>query len=201
MTLLAASDTRPQAHVPRRRRRTEETVRARGVEEVDGVGTATDHGVRATAPEAVKAGVRVRVLMDDLVGVALRTTAAALDGFQQVGVAVSGAAPAQQNPPSTGLGLCRSLVGQRRREVAAAGPRTRPAVVWTSVSCADGWLTEPTHTSCPAAARALAYGAWQVSRSAGCFPQGDDVAGLGCARPSLLHEGGCLRCPQPATGP
>lgn len=69
-------------------------LRGRGVEEVDVVGIATDHCVRATALDAVKAGFRARVLLDYCVGVAPDTTATTLKDFQQAGVAVSGAAPA-----------------------------------------------------------------------------------------------------------
>ncbi|MEU7082171.1 isochorismatase family protein [Streptomyces sp. NPDC046409] len=67
---------------------------ARGVEDVDVVGIATDHCVRATALDAVKAGFRGRVLRDYSVGVAPDTTASALDDFRQAGVAVSGQTPA-----------------------------------------------------------------------------------------------------------
>ncbi|MFH8573694.1 isochorismatase family protein [Streptomyces sp. NPDC017993] len=70
-------------------------LRARGVEDVDVVGIATDHCVRATALDAVTAGFRARVRLDYSVGVAPHTTTAALEDFQQAGVAVSGAAPAQ----------------------------------------------------------------------------------------------------------
>ncbi|GHC95577.1 amidase [Streptomyces violarus] len=70
-----------------------EWLRVREVEDVDVVGIATDHCVRATALDAVKAGFRARVLLDYSVGVSPRTTAAALDDFRQAGVAVSGEAP------------------------------------------------------------------------------------------------------------
>lgn len=70
-------------------------LRARGVEEVDVVGIATDHCVRATALDAVAAGFRARVRLDYSVGVAPETTAAALEDFRRAGVAVSGDAPAQ----------------------------------------------------------------------------------------------------------
>ncbi|WP_328911677.1 MULTISPECIES: isochorismatase family protein [unclassified Streptomyces] len=65
-------------------------LRARGVEDVDVVGIATDHCVRATALDAVKAGFRARVRLDYSVGVAPDTVASALDDFQQAGVGVSG---------------------------------------------------------------------------------------------------------------
>lgn len=70
-------------------------LRTRGVKDVDVVGIATDHCVRATALDAVAAGFRACVRLDYSVGVAPHTTAAALDDFQQAGVAVSGAAPAR----------------------------------------------------------------------------------------------------------
>ncbi|MFF1443447.1 isochorismatase family protein [Streptomyces sp. NPDC058295] len=70
-------------------------LRARGVKHVDVVGIATDHCVRATALDAVKAGFRARVRLDYSVGVAPDTTSAALDDFRRAGVAVSGAAPAE----------------------------------------------------------------------------------------------------------
>ncbi|MFE1334087.1 isochorismatase family protein [Streptomyces microflavus] len=71
-------------------------LRARGVEDVDVVGIATDHCVRATALDAVKAGFRARVLLDYSVGVAPETTASTLEDFRQAGVAVSGATPVTQ---------------------------------------------------------------------------------------------------------
>ncbi|WP_331758463.1 isochorismatase family protein [Streptomyces anulatus] len=71
-------------------------LRARGVEDVDVVGIATDHCVRATALDAVKAGFRARVLLDYSVGVAPETTASTLEDFRRAGVAVSGATPVPQ---------------------------------------------------------------------------------------------------------
>ncbi|MFJ8786953.1 isochorismatase family protein [Streptomyces sp. NPDC102476] len=68
-------------------------LRSREVEEVDVVGIATDHCVRATALDAVKAGFRARVLLDYSVGVAPDTTASTLEDFRQAGVTVSGEAP------------------------------------------------------------------------------------------------------------
>ncbi|MGW6204831.1 isochorismatase family protein [Streptomyces poriferorum] len=68
-------------------------LRARGVEDVDVVGIATDHCVRATALDAVKAGFRAHVRLDYSVGVAPETTAAAVDDFHQAGIAVSGEVP------------------------------------------------------------------------------------------------------------
>ncbi|MFD3537009.1 isochorismatase family protein [Streptomyces sp. NPDC058661] len=69
-------------------------LRARGVDDVDVVGIATDHCVRATALDAVKAGFRARVRLDYSVGVAPDTTAATLEDFRQAGVATSGTVPA-----------------------------------------------------------------------------------------------------------
>ncbi|MCX4523625.1 isochorismatase family protein [Streptomyces anulatus] len=71
-------------------------LRARGVEDVDVVGIATDHCVRATALDAVKVGFRARVLLDYSVGVAPETTASTLEDFRRAGVAVSGATPVPQ---------------------------------------------------------------------------------------------------------
>ncbi|MEV5516229.1 hypothetical protein AB0L50_25500 [Streptomyces flaveolus] len=59
------------------------------------MGVSTDHCVRATALDAVKAGFRARVLLGYSVGVAPHTTATAPADFQQAGIAVTGAAPAQ----------------------------------------------------------------------------------------------------------
>ncbi|MFJ7416818.1 isochorismatase family protein [Streptomyces sp. NPDC098077] len=73
-----------------------EWLRARRVEDVDVVGIATDHCVRATALDAVNAGFRARVLLGYSVGVAPETTASTLEDFRQAGVAISGAAPVVQ---------------------------------------------------------------------------------------------------------
>ena len=61
-------------------------LRARGVDEVDIVGIATDYCVRATAEDAVDCGFVTRVLVDLTAGVAPESTAAALDGMQRLGV-------------------------------------------------------------------------------------------------------------------
>lgn len=68
-------------------------LRARGVDDVDVVGIATDHCVRATALDAVKAGFRARVRLDYSVGVAPDTITAAVDDFHRAGIAVSGDIP------------------------------------------------------------------------------------------------------------
>ncbi|CAM5617803.1 isochorismatase family protein [Streptomyces avidinii] len=69
-------------------------LRARGVRDVDVVGIATDHCVRATALDAVAAGFGTRVRLDYSVGVAPDTVASTLDDFRQAGIEVSGQAPA-----------------------------------------------------------------------------------------------------------
>ncbi len=69
---------------------------ARGVEDLDVVGIATDHCVRATALDAANAGFRARVLLDYSVGVAPHTTASTLEDFRRAGIAVSGDTPAPQ---------------------------------------------------------------------------------------------------------
>ncbi|MFN0142205.1 MAG: nicotinamidase [Mycobacterium sp.] len=61
-------------------------LRARGVDEVDIAGIATDYCVRATAEDAVGAGFATRVLVDLTVGVAEDTTAAALAEMRSRGV-------------------------------------------------------------------------------------------------------------------
>ncbi|MFB7994303.1 isochorismatase family protein [Streptomyces sp. NPDC056002] len=65
-------------------------LRARGITEVDVVGLATDHCVRATALDAVREGFRVQVLLDLTAGVAAATTAAALEEMRVAGVELSG---------------------------------------------------------------------------------------------------------------
>lgn len=63
-------------------------LRARGVDEVDIVGIATDYCVRATAADAAKVGFRTRVLLDLTAGVAPDSTAAAVDDLRAAGVQV-----------------------------------------------------------------------------------------------------------------
>ncbi|MCT9087362.1 isochorismatase family protein [Streptomyces sp. ASQP_92] len=65
-------------------------LRARQVAEVDVVGIATDHCVRATALDAVRAGFVTTVLLDLTAGVAERTTSVALDEMRAAGVGLSG---------------------------------------------------------------------------------------------------------------
>jgi len=65
-------------------------LRSRGVEEVDVVGIATDHCVRATALDAVAAGFAVRVLLDLTAGVSPVTTATALAALRDAGAELVG---------------------------------------------------------------------------------------------------------------
>lgn len=66
----------------------EDWLAARGVDEVDVVGIATDHCVRATALDAAAAGLRTRVLLELCAGVAPETTEAALARMREAGVEV-----------------------------------------------------------------------------------------------------------------
>jgi nicotinamidase/pyrazinamidase len=65
-------------------------LRARGVTDVDVVGIATDHCVRATALDAVAAGFRTRVLLDLTAGVAATTTDAAVAALRDGGAELVG---------------------------------------------------------------------------------------------------------------
>ena len=65
-------------------------LRERGVTEVDVVGIATDHCVRATALDAAGEGFVTRVLLDLTAGVAKESTEAALEQLQAAGVALTG---------------------------------------------------------------------------------------------------------------
>ncbi|MFE7356678.1 isochorismatase family protein [Streptomyces sp. NPDC057543] len=65
-------------------------LRDRRVTEVDVVGIATDHCVRATALDAVRAGFTTHVLLDLTAGVAEATTDRALEELRRVGVKLSG---------------------------------------------------------------------------------------------------------------
>ena len=66
-------------------------LRGRGIQQVDVVGIATDHCVRATALDAVTAGFSTRVLLDLTVGVAAPTTVAALEQLRAAGAELVGA--------------------------------------------------------------------------------------------------------------
>ncbi|MCF1594942.1 isochorismatase family protein [Streptomyces muensis] len=65
-------------------------LRARDVSEVDVVGIATDHCVRATAVDAVREGFRAQVLLDLTAGVGSETTERALEEMREAGVELSG---------------------------------------------------------------------------------------------------------------
>ncbi|MFF1644699.1 isochorismatase family protein [Streptomyces sp. NPDC058240] len=65
-------------------------LRDRRITEVDVVGIATDHCVRATALDAVRAGFTTHVLLDLTAGVAEETTERALEELRRVGVKLSG---------------------------------------------------------------------------------------------------------------
>ncbi|CAL9452079.1 nicotinamidase [Streptomyces sp. DH-12] len=65
-------------------------LREREVDEVDVVGIATDHCVRATALDAVREGFRTQVLLDLTAGVSRETTERALEELRQAGVELSG---------------------------------------------------------------------------------------------------------------
>jgi nicotinamidase/pyrazinamidase len=65
-------------------------LRARDVSEVDVVGIATDHCVRATALDAAREGFTTRVLLDLTAGVAPESTAAALAELRDAGVELTG---------------------------------------------------------------------------------------------------------------
>ncbi len=65
-------------------------LRERGVTEVDVVGIATDHCVRATALDAVREGFTTHVLLDLTAGVSEATTERALEEMREAGVELSG---------------------------------------------------------------------------------------------------------------
>ncbi|MFF5971716.1 isochorismatase family protein [Streptomyces sp. NPDC012769] len=65
-------------------------LRSRKVTEVDVVGIATDHCVRATALDAAREGFRTHVLLDLTAGVAKETTDRALEELRAAGVELTG---------------------------------------------------------------------------------------------------------------
>ncbi len=65
-------------------------LREREVAEVDVVGIATDHCVRATALDAAREGFRTHVLLDLTAGVAAATTERALEELRAAGVELTG---------------------------------------------------------------------------------------------------------------
>ena len=78
-------------------------LRERGVAELDVVGIATDHCVRATALDAARHGFTTRVLLSLTAGVHPATTAAALDEMRAAGVELAGA-PLRAGSPQDGTG-------------------------------------------------------------------------------------------------
>jgi nicotinamidase/pyrazinamidase len=66
-------------------------LRAHDVDSVDVAGIATDYCVRATAADAAADGLSTRVLLGLTAGVALGTTAEAIDALRQAGVEVTSA--------------------------------------------------------------------------------------------------------------
>ncbi|NEC51174.1 isochorismatase family protein [Actinospica acidiphila] len=67
-----------------------EWLREREVDEVDVVGIATDHCVRATALDAAREGFRTQVLLDLTAGVSRETTERVLEEMREAGVELSG---------------------------------------------------------------------------------------------------------------
>jgi nicotinamidase/pyrazinamidase len=67
-----------------------EWLHGREVDEVDVVGIATDYCVRATARDAVRAGLRTRVLLDLTAGVAPASMAEAIDELRAAAVEIVG---------------------------------------------------------------------------------------------------------------
>ncbi|CAL9555818.1 MULTISPECIES: isochorismatase family protein [Streptomyces] len=65
-------------------------LRSREITEVDVVGIATDHCVRATALDAAREGFRTQVLLDLTAGVAPETTERALEELRAAGVELTG---------------------------------------------------------------------------------------------------------------
>ncbi|MFI6352102.1 nicotinamidase [Streptomyces sp. NPDC050743] len=65
-------------------------LRARHIDEVDVVGIATDHCVRATALDAAREGFRTQVLLDLTAGVAPETTERALEELREAAVELTG---------------------------------------------------------------------------------------------------------------
>jgi nicotinamidase/pyrazinamidase len=65
-------------------------LRARGVDEVDVVGIATDYCVHATAADAARAGFGTRVRLDLTAGVAPESTAKAIEDLRTLDVGLTG---------------------------------------------------------------------------------------------------------------
>lgn len=67
-----------------------EWLRVRHIDEVDVVGLATDHCVRATALDAAREGFRTKVLLDLTAGVTPETTERALEELRAAGIELTG---------------------------------------------------------------------------------------------------------------
>lgn len=67
-----------------------EWLRVRHIDEVDVVGLATDHCVRATALDAAREGFRTQVLLDLTAGVTPETTERALEELRAAGIELTG---------------------------------------------------------------------------------------------------------------
>jgi nicotinamidase/pyrazinamidase len=65
-------------------------LRGHGVDEVDVVGLATDYCVYATAADAMRTGLKTRVLLDLTAGVAPESTAKAIEDLRADGVELTG---------------------------------------------------------------------------------------------------------------
>ena len=75
-------------------------LRTRDVQDIDIVGIATDHCVRATALDAVTEGLGARVLLSLTAGVALPTTEQALEEMAAAGVRLDGVPVLRTSPTS-----------------------------------------------------------------------------------------------------
>jgi nicotinamidase/pyrazinamidase len=80
----------------------EEWLRAHDITDVDVIGIATDHCVRATALDAVRAGFATTVLLPLTAGVATATIEAALTQMREHGVQLSGR---DEHAPSSGVDI------------------------------------------------------------------------------------------------
>jgi nicotinamidase/pyrazinamidase len=77
-------------------------LRMRDVSDVDIVGIATDHCVRATALDAAREGFGTTVLLDLTAGVAPTTTTAAVEELRAAGIVLSGAVSIPPRPGTPG---------------------------------------------------------------------------------------------------
>jgi nicotinamidase/pyrazinamidase len=93
-------------------------LRQHGITDVRVVGLATDHCVRATALDAAREGFVTEVALDLTAGVAVETTAAALEEMRAAGVELTGKVP----PPFPAAGAVPTLPAPR-----GAGDDTAPS--------------------------------------------------------------------------